>query len=250
MVDNLLDDETTAFTASEATPGQRESRKAHAAFEDLVKDAAVWLDDYYRLRGEGWDWRRAAYIAWASSPVTDRWPKTQMELATKVLGLKTDRTIQKWRADDEHIDDRVAKMQIEPLMRHRRDVIEALISVASSHDPKAASDRRVFLEMTGDYKPKSTVQMQSWQDEVVALLKDGQLTAQEVIDELGLDDARQLLIAAGAPVPASAFEAEGEDADERDTVPAEGQRSDADASVRPGSADGRTGGNGQESRVS
>jgi len=202
----LLDDESTAYPASAATPGQAESRNAHAAFEEMVKDAAVWLDDYYRLRGEGWDWRKAAYIAWASSPATDRWPKTQMELATKVLGLRSDRTIQKWRADDARIDERVAKMQIEPLMRHRRDVIEALVAVASSHDPKAASDRRVFLEMTGDYKPKSTVQMQSWQDEVVALLKEGQLTAQEVIDELGLDDARQLLIAAGAPVPASAFE--------------------------------------------
>lgn len=204
----LLDDESTAFPASAATPGQSESRSAHTAFEAMVKDAAVWLDDYYRLRSEGWDWRKSAYIAWASSPATDRWPKTQKDLASNVLGLKSDRTIQKWREDDRSIDERVAKLQIEPLMRHRRDVIEALIAVASSHDPKAASDRRVFLEMVGDYKPKSTVQMQSWQDEIVALLKEGSLSAQDVIDELGLDDARPLLIAAGAPVPASAPETE------------------------------------------
>ncbi len=153
----LFDDESTAFPASPATPGQAESRSAHAVFETMVKDAAVWLDDYYQLRSEGWDWRKAAYIAWASSLATDRWPKTQKDLASNVLGLKSDRTIQKWREDDRGIDDRVAKLQIEPLMRHRRDVIEALISVASSHDPKAASDRRVFLEMVGDYKPKSAM---------------------------------------------------------------------------------------------
>jgi hypothetical protein len=206
-----VDDEVTAFPASDKTPGQAESRNAYQAFvEENIHPQ--WWDEYLALRSEGWDWRKAAYIAWASSVVMLRWPKTQAELASKVLGLRSDRTIQKWRADDPSIDERVAKLQVEPLLRHRRDVIEALVTSAMSPDPKSHPDRKMFLEMTGDYKAKSTVQLQSWQDEIVALLKDGALTAQDVIDELGLDDARPLLIAAGAPIPASASETAGESA--------------------------------------
>lgn len=202
-----VDDESTAFPASEKTPGQAESRNAYQSFiEDETHP--VWWDDYLALRSEGWDWRKSAYIAWASSAVILRWPKTQGELATQVLGLRSDRTIQKWRADDPRIDERVAKLQVEPLLRHRRDVIEALVTSAMSPDPKSHPDRKMFLELTGDYKAKSTVQMQSWQDEIVALLKAGSLSAQDVIDELGLDDARPLLIAAGAPIPESAPQTE------------------------------------------
>lgn len=203
------DDDATAFPASESTPGQSESRNAYQTF---VSDEThpVWWDDYLALRSEGWDWRKAAYIAWASSAVILRWPKTQGELATTVLGLRGDRTIQKWRADDPRIDERVAKLQVEPLLRHRRDVIEALVTSSMSPDPKSHQDRKMFLEMTGDYRAKSTVQMQSWQDEIVAHLKAGSLTAQDVIDEIGLDDARPLLIAAGAPIPESASEKQGE----------------------------------------
>lgn len=201
------DDVSTAFPASESAPGQSESRNAYQAF---VGDEIhpVWWDDYLALRNEGWDWRKAAYIAWASSAVILRWPKTQGELATRVLGLRSDRTIQKWRSDDPSIDERVAKLQVEPLLRHRRDVIEALITSAMSPDPKSHPDRKMFLELTGDYKSKSTVQMQSWQDEIVALLKAGSITAQDVIDELGIEDARQILIAAGAPIPESASKTE------------------------------------------
>lgn len=107
------------------------------------------------LRAEKWDWRKAAYIAWASSPVLDRWPESQETLAVQVLGLRSDRTIRKWREKDPTIDERVAKMQIEPLLKHRRDVIDALVHVASMPDPKAHPDRRMLLEIIGVYKPKA-----------------------------------------------------------------------------------------------
>jgi hypothetical protein len=153
-MDQPVDDTTTAFPASDKTPGQAESRNAYQAFtEDEIHPQ--WWDEYLVLRSEGWDWRKAAYIAWASSVVMLRWPKTQAELASKVLGLRSDRTIQKWRADDPSIDERVAKLQVEPLLRHRRDVIEALVTSAMSPDPKSHPDRKMFLEMTGDYKQKS-----------------------------------------------------------------------------------------------
>ena len=98
----VVDDEATAFPASEQTPGQSESRRAYALFlkQLLTKP---WKEDYERLRLEGWDYRKAAYIAWASSPVKDRWPETQAKLAEE-LGLKSARTIQKWRENDARID--------------------------------------------------------------------------------------------------------------------------------------------------
>lgn len=148
------DSEPGAFPATEATPGQEESRIAFGEFQ-VKRSECPWWQEYLQLRGEGWDWRKAAYIAWAASPARDRWPGTQEELADKVLGLKSDRTIRKWRETHPGIDDRIQQLQVAPLMLHRRDVIEALIAVAQDPDPKAHQDRKLFLEMVGDYRPRS-----------------------------------------------------------------------------------------------
>lgn len=148
-----FDDADTAFPASATTPGQAESRSAYDVFAAELEQCP-WRKDYVQLRSEGWDWRKAAYIAWASSPAIERKPETQAELATTVLGLKSARTIQKWRENDPRIDDRVAEMQIEPLLRHRADVIAALVDVASRADANAHADRKLYLEMVGDYRPK------------------------------------------------------------------------------------------------
>lgn len=150
---SVRDDDETAFPASEATPGQAESRQARQRFLEQSEDCP-WLRDYLQLRLEGWDWRKAAYIAWAASPMNGRWPDTQQKLATEILGLRSDRTIRTWRDKDPKIDERVARLQIEPLMQHRRDVIMALIESAQVIGKNGAPDRRTYLTMTGDLKPK------------------------------------------------------------------------------------------------
>ena len=178
------DNEETAFPASEMTPGQAESRSAFARFREwvmavqtqdgkstelprvmaaqkpgvsILNEQPDWLTDYLALRAEGWTWRKAAYIAWASSPTHRRWPESQEELARLVLGLRSDRTIRKWRETDPAVQECIERMKIEPLLIHRRDVLDALVTVASDPDPKAHPDRRMFLEITGDYKPKGQV---------------------------------------------------------------------------------------------
>jgi len=65
--------------------------------------------------------------------------------------------LRKWREDDPAIDERVARLQVAPLFQHRRDVIEALVAVSKQHHHLAHSDRKLFLEMTGDYKPKREI---------------------------------------------------------------------------------------------
>lgn len=141
-----------AFPASEATPGQAESRAAREAFLAL-RETCPWWNDYLTLRTEGWDWRKAAYIAWASSPGFDRWPENQEELA-KLIGLRSDRVLRKWREKDPTIDERVAAMQLEPLLRHRRDAVNNLVERASGDDKFAFQYMKIMFQMTGDLDSK------------------------------------------------------------------------------------------------
>jgi hypothetical protein len=122
-------------------------------------DNNAWFSDYLRLKELGFSWRVAAYIAWEASPRGSRWPGTVAELATEVLGLKSPRVIYTWRKKNPAIDEIISVMQTEPLYEHRRDVIEALIAVASDPDYKGHADRKLFFEMIGDYVPRSQVDM-------------------------------------------------------------------------------------------
>lgn len=148
----------TAFPAPVQTPGQPKSRESFDEFEDHHESCGWWAD-YTHLRNEGYQWRVAVYIAWAASPLQHRWPATLKELATKVLGLKSDKVIYKWRKSNPKIDARVEAFRAEPLLRYRSDVLYALVDVASTHDPSAHNDRKLFLEMSGDYKPRSALDM-------------------------------------------------------------------------------------------
>lgn len=146
------------FPASKNVPGQAESRKAYTAAAEELR-AFGWWNDYLLLRDRGWDWRKAVYIAWASSPAIERQPSTQEELAQQVLGLTSDRVIRKWRENEPEIDNTVTEFQAAPLLRHRRDIFEALIKSASDPDPKSHADRKLALEMLGDYKPKQQTEV-------------------------------------------------------------------------------------------
>lgn len=138
---------------------QRASMAAKQAFEDGDHRGNFdsWFGDYVSLKETGWEWRVAAYIAWESSPKTERWPKTLNELATQVLGLASPRVIYIWRKKNPDIDTAISMMQSAPLYAHRRDVIEALVAVAKDPDYKAHKDRKLFFEMLGDYTPRQDV---------------------------------------------------------------------------------------------
>lgn len=170
----------TAFPVSEQTPGQSRSREAFSAFEKQHESCGWWAD-YAHLRNEGVTWRVAAYIAWASSPLQRRWPATLKELATTVLGLRSDTVIYKWRKMDPTIDARVEAFRAEPLLRYRQDVLAALIDVASTHDPGAHNDRKLFLEMSGDYKPRQAMELSG--------ANGGPVHTLAVADLAGLSDA-------------------------------------------------------------
>jgi hypothetical protein len=64
-----------------------------------------------------------------------------------------------------------------------------------AHDTTAAKELRQATE--GDT-------LKTWQSEIIDALKNGNLTPEQVVKELGIDDARSILIAAGAAIPTSA----------------------------------------------
>lgn len=117
-----------------------------------------WKEDYLKLVEGGWDWRVAAYIAWAASPKNLRSPKTQDELARLHLGLTSDRAINTWRRKNPAIDEMVAIMQAAPLWERRAEIYAALIAVATTHEYKGHNDRKLALELLGDYVPKSKIE--------------------------------------------------------------------------------------------
>jgi hypothetical protein len=136
---------------------QLRSAQARAIFE-AQEGAVPWMDDYWALIGEGWSWRQATYMIWAALPKAQRRPKTQAELATAVLGLSSDRVIRDWKANPA-LDARVARLVSRALAHARPAIYAALIESATKPNPRAHADRRLALEMLGDYVPKQKLNL-------------------------------------------------------------------------------------------
>ena len=115
---------------------------------------AAEMADYWRLVERGWTWRQAVFVLWSATPHEHRWPATQEALAREVLGLASDRVIRTWKAKNPMIEEEIAAVARGALVRHRADVIAALVESARNPSPRAHADRRTFLEMTGDYVPR------------------------------------------------------------------------------------------------
>lgn len=162
------------FPASTAVRGQQASRASWRQLE-AAKEKPAWWSDFLSIRQQFphfRNWRIYAYIAWAGSPAASREPRTLEEFAERVLGC-TSRVVRKWRAADWGdllgVDDAVAWTQVAPLMAHRRDIYDALVTVAKMPDAKGHQDRKLALELLGDYRPagavaaeKEQVQMADW----------------------------------------------------------------------------------------
>ena len=146
--------------------------RSETARETLEKYGGErWMEEYRKLRDGGWPWRVAAYIAWASSPKAGRQPKTQDDLARQNLGLMSDRAINTWRKKNPAIDEMVAILQAAPLWDYRAEVFAALTENASKPDYKTHNDRKLFLELTGDYIPQA---------KLAALLTKGNLSKEDL----------------------------------------------------------------------
>jgi hypothetical protein len=169
---------------------QVQSERARLMFENDL-DAGAWLDDYFALQAEGWSWRQAVYIIWASQPKADRVPSTEVELATQILGLTSARAIRQWKQENPQLELRIRKLQLAELGRHRAEVLAALIESATNPSYRNFRDRDLYLKITGDYTPKE-------------LLQVGAATEAE----LGTASAEELEALASIPVDSVSPEAE------------------------------------------
>lgn len=128
------------------------SEQARLFFE--MEACAGWLDEYYALIAEGWSWRQAVYMIWASQPKPARVPATEVELATQVLGLSSARVIRKWKTENPHMEVRLRKLSLATLGKARAEVLEALVESATTPSYRNYRDRELFLKLTGDYVPR------------------------------------------------------------------------------------------------
>lgn len=119
--------------------------------------APRWMDLFKRLVDGGWKWRVAVYIAWAAQPKKYRWPETQEDLATRCLGLTSDRAIATWRKKNPSIDETISVLQGAIIFDALPDAMNAMVEVASEADYKGHADRKLMFEMAGIYTPSSKI---------------------------------------------------------------------------------------------
>ncbi len=192
---------------------QRRSEVAQAALKATGTDQAPdWFGQYQALLNSGWPWRVACYIAWAASPKLSRWPKTQEELAQKILGLTSDRQIGTWRRKNQNIDEMVAIMQAAPLLEYRADMIHALAISASNPDHRHNPDRKLMSEILGDYTPHVRIEDGRGDAEDLSSLSEEELdTLAKKLLEKKAKEETQTPTPGAAPSPAKPGEGEEKD---------------------------------------
>lgn len=144
------------------------SAAARDAFELLFvypevgagREVVPLRDEYDRLTGQGWGWRKALYMAWAKLPGQARWPGTQQELA-EVMGLRSARTIRRWRERNPGIDLLIAQSVVGRVSERTADILSRSFEVAMGEGYKGFNDRRMLLEIEGVYKPKQDLEITS-----------------------------------------------------------------------------------------
>jgi len=134
------------------------SEQARAMFE-TGEGAGAWLDDYFALQADGWSWRQAVYIIWASQPKVTRVPATESDLATQVLGLASSRAIRVWKQENPQLELRIRKQQMLELGRNRAEVLSALSESAATVSYRNYRDRELYLKINGLYTPTERVEV-------------------------------------------------------------------------------------------
>lgn len=182
--------------SASAIPPAEEERKLTGA--EALSEFDWWRE--HEALSARYGWQKAAYILWSASPAIGRKPPTQAQFVS-VIGLRTDRTIRQWLAKDTkgEIKAEIAAQQAAPLLRHRRDIFDALVKSATDDSPANHPDRKLALEMMGDYRPKASITSATANVDLSALT-DAQLDrviAGEDLIQVLLDGYRSAVASAG-----------------------------------------------------
>lgn len=118
-----------------------------------------------RAIGDGWKPKVACYIAWCAHPkeVRDKagLPETKTDLAI-ALGSKAKdpgNLFRNWSRRYDNLDAYIFTATREgPLNHYRPEVIKAMIDTAKTTGRAGHADRKMYLEMTGDYSNKQVIE--------------------------------------------------------------------------------------------
>lgn len=196
--DAKQDERLTSEAALAALSALRINVKDEAGKDMQI--APRWMDLYKRLLEGGWKWRVAVYIAWASQPKKYRVPTTQEELATKCLGLNSDRAIATWRKKNPTIDETISMLQGSIIFDALPDALNAMVEVATEPDYKGHADRKLMFEMAQIYTPSS---------KITAELAKKLGKSKEDVTDLSDDDLREIAALANTTLEERASESSG-----------------------------------------
>ncbi len=153
------------------------SDAAQAVFEGKHEGDPDWLLYYDLVKPpHNWPWRKAAYIAWIVQPKDRREISTEGAFAVKELALTSARTIRDWKADPNFIGF-IRDISKSVLLSARLDIFGALVASASNDNPRNHADRKLALEMMGDYVPRQTVRVGSELPDSMAEMSTDELIA-------------------------------------------------------------------------
>lgn len=170
--DLVSEDEEISYEEAQAL-----SRDALEEFEQALDnrpECGPLRDPFLEMLEQGWGWRKALYIAWAQLPLAVRWPRTQDELAV-IMGLRSARTIRKWREKNPGIDLLVKRAMgaraAGRVSELTANILSRTYQVGMIHDYKGHKDRRLWLEADGLLKQQVDVTLTSAvsADEMAAL---------------------------------------------------------------------------------
>jgi len=145
---------------AEAESFAGEMRDKLEGHEDLP-----WREDYDALLAEPWPWydgpewnrwRIAAYVAWASCPTDDRFPKRLSDLA-RLVGWTSARPLRRYRAKYPEIERLVREAVMEPLLESRAERLKTLADLAQKPDYKFFKHAELALKLDGTYQPSQDV---------------------------------------------------------------------------------------------
>lgn len=150
-----------------------------------------------------WRWQVALFIAYKCTPKRERVPESLEKLA-ELLGYSSASTFRVWRERDPGIDERIRKLPKEMLAGHLPDVYDALVEVASTPDPRANADRKLFFVLTGELDDKTSLVVSGPNEGPVAVNVDHGLSklSDEELD--ALDRIAQRLTGLGGRASATA----------------------------------------------
>lgn len=115
--------------------------------EGLAK-AGGWASAYSDLRASGLPWKKAAFVAWDSSPKSTRLPATLLDLA-ELLNYKSEQVFYKWRRQEWYTALGVDKLRESVFVAHLADVDRRTIHAALNEDgmPGVKSREQFYNEM-------------------------------------------------------------------------------------------------------